>query len=112
MFAGGYSFTGIGALFYTLLALIGVIIRHFRKNATRRKHISRPILASVLFTVYAIVTVSLLNAYRIIDFEYILNLVSEYRYKLKQNLTNIFSYTTHMTDIKSSINYTPSVSGG
>jgi hypothetical protein len=103
MAAVGYSVTCIGPLFYSLLALIGVIIRHFRRNATRRKHFGRPILASVLFTVFAIVSISLLNSWRVIDLQPILNIYTQEQDKLVQNLKNIFSDTTHITDLESSL---------
>lgn len=103
MAALGYSVTCIGPLFYTLLAIIGVITRQFRRNATRRKHIGRPILAFALFTVYAVVSISLLSAYKVIDLYSVLNIYIHEQDKLVENLKNIFSDTPHMSYLESSI---------
>lgn len=66
MVAGVYSFTGIGQLFYILLAAIGLVFHLFKVSIRTRKYYYGPILAAVLFTVFAIVSLTTLNAYRII----------------------------------------------
>ena len=74
MAAAGSPATGVGGMYYMILFAVSVILRLYRNN-TSRIHNNRTsrIVSSAVVTVYLIVILSTLQAFRIINIGETLN---------------------------------------
>ena len=65
--SAGSSVTGVGALFYVILLMLGVVTRHYKERKSSLNNRSKYIFPIVFLFVITIAILSSLNAYRIID---------------------------------------------
>ncbi|HTH21587.1 MAG TPA: hypothetical protein VL854_05175, partial [Nitrososphaeraceae archaeon] len=74
MAAAGSPATGVGGMYYMILFAVSIILRLYRNNTSRinNKRISK-IVSSAVVTVYLIVIISTLQAFKIINIGETLN---------------------------------------
>ena len=76
MAAAGSPATGVGGMYYMILFSVSIILRLYRNNISRNSERKSRIVSFAVVTVYLIVLLSTLQAFKIINIGETLNYLS------------------------------------
>jgi membrane-bound ClpP family serine protease len=76
MAAAGSPATGVGGMYYMILFAVSIILRLYRNNLSRNSERKSRIVSFAVVTVYLIVLLSTLQAFKIINIGDTLNYLS------------------------------------